>query len=234
MNKDLKELERKVEYLSQFVLDERRERIHGVSMHRTRYIKVVLEDIYYAQNASAVVRSCDCFGIQELHFIHNESPGERRRIRKHVALGAEKWVSIHRHHHRKAGEATTERVLKNIKNEGYRIIATSPDQHAVPLEELDLERGRIALVMGNEQRGVSARVREMADETITIPMLGFSESFNISVSTALILQNFSSRLRASSLPWRLSSPELTELRFLWLKKSIPKAKEILKAYEESL
>ena len=226
----------KTAFMSQFVLPERWERILEVSQKRTKYLTVVLEDIHYAQNSSAVVRSCDCFGIQDLHYIYNNPPEGQKRIRKHVAQGAEKWVDIHRHLIKDniGTEKTTEKVLSRLKRRGYRIVATLPDQNAVGLGEFDLRGGKTALVMGNEQRGVTETVRSIADEFLTIPMHGFSESFNLSVSTAIILNSLVTRMQNSRIPWRLPPEEIDSLRLEWLMKTIPKAKDILAAYEQSV
>ncbi|MBN2509278.1 MAG: RNA methyltransferase [Spirochaetales bacterium] len=223
-------------YLSQFVLPERWERMQEVSRERTRYITVVLEDIHYAQNSSAVVRSCDCFGIQDLYFMFNNPPEGQKKIRKHVAQGAEKWVDIHRYliAGNTGTEKTSARVLEHLKAQNYRIVATVPDTGATPLADFNLHQGKIALVMGNEQRGITSTVRQMADEFLTIPMYGFSESFNLSVSTAVILSALVARLKHSGIPWQLSDKDTDKLRHSWLMKTIPKAKDILAAYEQSV
>ena len=224
-----------MEFLSGFVLEERWERIRQVSANRTRYLTLILEDIHYAQNASAVVRSCDCFGIQDLHFIHNIPVEGQTKIRSHVTQGSDKWIDIHRYFIRDnvGTEKTTKKAISGLKKTGYRIIATTPDRNALHLEQLDIGQGPMAVIMGNEQRGVTGSAASAADEFVTIPMYGFAESYNISVSAALLLHSLVTRLHESRIEWQLPEQDLHSLRFKWLMKTIPKAKEILRVYEQS-
>ena len=211
--------------MSRHVTADRLEKILAVSAMRTRYLTVVLENIYYSQNASAVLRSCECFGIQDVHVIEN---GNRLpTINRHVALGTTKWLTIERHNEGKENSAA---ALDSLKERGYRIVATVPAAEARPLPEFPLEPGRIALVFGNEREGVSPVVREKADEFLTIPMVGFAESFNIAVSAAVILSHLTARLQTSELPWRLPPEELTELRLKWVRRSARRADELEEEY----
>ncbi len=190
----------------------RLEKIYNVSRERTRYISVVLNNIYYTQNISAVVRSCDCFGIQDLHITGN-SPSTH--VNKHVALGASNWVDIHRRTY-----LPDEEVLSDLKNKGYRIVVTLPEPGATSLHDFDLSSGRAAIVMGNEKEGVSDAVKSMADEYMYVPMTGFSQSLNISVSTAVIISELIRKLSFSDIEWKISGDELEELRYRWIKNSV--------------
>lgn len=214
-----------LELLSRHVTPRRLQRILEVSAARTRYLTVVIEDLYYSQNASAVLRSCDCFGVQDVHVIENRN--KLPVINQHVALGTTRWLSIKRHD---KGEDNTPATLQELKGRGYRIVATVPVRDAVPLPDFDLAAGKIALVFGNERDGVSDSVRESADEYLTIPMVGFAESFNISVSAAVILSHLTQRLRTSDLLWQLPREELIELRLKWVRRSAKRADELEQEY----
>lgn len=211
--------------LSRHVTSTRFKRIVEVSSLRTRYLTLVAEDLYYSQNASALLRSCDCFGIQDVHIIenHNRLP----TINRHVALGTSQWLTIRRY---KTSRNNTLTALTDLKQRGYRIVATVPDSTACSLYDFALEKGPAALVFGNERDGISPAVQEMADEFLTIPMRGFAESLNISVSAAISLSNLSDRLRKSSLLWQLSEDDLAELRLKWVRRSAKRGTEIEEEY----
>lgn len=200
-------------YLSGFLTDERKAKFKEVIASRTRYLTVVLEDIFQPQNASAVVRTCDCFGVQNLHIIENRNAFT---INPDVVVGASKWVDIN--YYNQQDQNTAETLLK-LKSEGYRIVATSPHKNDVMLEDLDLEKGKIALVFGTERRGISDVVRAHADEFVKIPMHGFTESYNISVSVALCIYHISAKLRHLNVDWHLTEEEKEDIIFRWVKSS---------------
>ncbi len=212
--------------MSRHVTDDRLEKILTVSEQRTKYITLAAENLYYSQNASALLRSCECFGIQDVHFLENNN--KLPTINRHVALGTTRWLTIHRH---KEEENNTAQALEELKNDGYRIIATvPPGPEAISLPEFDLAKGKAALIFGNERDGVSPLVKEAADEFLTIPMAGFAESFNISVSVAVILYELTQRLRDSNLEWKLPDHELTELRLDWVRRTANRAREVEDEY----
>jgi tRNA (guanosine-2'-O-)-methyltransferase len=204
-------------FLEAFTLDERKQQLREVVKQRTRYITVVLENIYQTQNANAVLRSCDCFGIQDVHIIENDNSFN---INPQVVRGATKWLHLHRYNEL---ANNTRSALKQLKKEGYRIVATSPHRNDVNLNDFDITKGKTAFVFGNEKRGISDIVLEEADEFMKIPMYGFSESLNISVSAAIILQHFANQLKTSAINWQLPEDDLKQLHFEWLKKSIKKS-----------
>ena len=202
-----------IAFVQEYVQEERIEKFHQVLQERTKYITVVLEDIIQSQNASAVIRSCDCFGIQDAHIIENEYD---YTINPLVLKGANQWVNIHKYNQK---ENNTLDCLNMLKTKGYRIVATSPHTNEVNLDELDISKGKIALVMGNEREGISDIVKDHADEFVKIPMVGFSESFNISVSTAICLNQITTQLRKSDLDYNLTEDEKEELFADWCLKS---------------
>ena len=187
--------------------------------HRTRHLTIVLEDIYQPHNAAAVLRSCDCFGIQNVHVIENQNNFEAN---PDVELGSAKWVTLIRHN---AKEENTSDCIASLKKNGYKIVVTSPHKNDCSIEELDITN-KTALFFGTEMRGATSIAFEQADAFVKIPMVGFTESLNISVSAAVTLYTLTSRLKKSSLNWRLSLAEEQEILLQWLKNSIPKS-EIL-------
>lgn len=203
-----------IEYLSGFLTSERLAIFKKVLYDRTRYATVVLEDIFQSQNASAVLRSCDCFGIQDVHVIENRNSFE---VNPQVSMGSSKWLNIHQYNSK---TQNTVDALKSLKKQGYRIVATSPHQNDVELQNFDFKKGKFAFVFGTELNGISEQVIENADEFLKIPMFGFTESFNISVSVAIILHQVSQKLRSEEINFRLTEDESNELMLQWLMSNI--------------
>jgi tRNA (guanosine-2'-O-)-methyltransferase len=219
MNNDL------IQHLSSFVTEHRIQLFKKILDLRTRYITVVLEDIYQAHNASAVLRSCECFGVQDVHIIENHN---EYRISPDVALGAHKWLSLHRYNQPKDN---TSAAILSLKNQGYRIIATSPHKNDYNLDELDIRKGKFALLFGAELPGLSTTALEMADEFVKIPMVGFTESLNISVTAALCLHHLTRIIRNdNSIVWPLSPAEKEAILLTWLKNTIKRSELIEKAF----
>lgn len=213
-----------LQYLKQFLTEDRNAVIDKVLEQRTRYITVVLEDIFQSQNASAVLRTCDCFGIQDVHIIENYNDYD---VNPDVTLGSDKWLTMHKYNERIENTAT---ALKNLKQNGYRIIATTPHTNDILLDDFDLEVGKFALVFGTEQLGISETVEHYADAFLRIPMYGFTESYNISVSVAICLHGLVERLKKSTVDWHLTPDESNALRYEWLMKSIKKSELIVKRF----
>jgi len=202
------------EHLSEFVTENKKKKFDEIVTKRTRYVTVLLEDVYQPHNASAVLRTCDCFGIQDVHIIENT---HEYLINPEVALGSSKWLNMFRY---SGKENNTPDAIKNLKDKGYRIVATTPHKDDVNLGELSLEKGPLALVFGTELRGLTGKALDLADEFVKIPMFGFTESFNISVSAAILLFSLTERLRKSKLPWQLSEKEMFETKIFWAKQVI--------------
>lgn len=204
-------------YLEGFLSESRKERFLSVLTQRSRHFTVAMEDVFQLHNTSAVMRSCEVFGVQDLHVIE-EKYG--KSIDKEIAMGAEKWVDIHRYN-------SVSDCLDSLKNSGYQIIATTPHTNDCTLEEFDFSKPS-AFIFGTERDGISQEVIDRADGYLKIPMYGFTESLNISVSVAIILQNMSTRLRQSQIDWKLSETEMLEKRLDWARKSI---KDIIRVEE---
>ena len=213
-----------IKYLSKFATEHRIEMFDKIIDYRTNYITVVLEDIFQSHNASAVLRSCDCFGLQDVHIIENRN---QYKINHDVALGSSKWLNLIKYNN---SEENTLDAISILKNKGYRIVATTPHSNNVNLEDFDLNKGKFALFFGTELTGLSETMLNNADEFLKIPMVGFTESFNISVSAAIILHHLSYKLRQSNIDWQLTPDEKDDLKLQWLKQSIKKADAIEKEF----
>ena len=209
-------LKRKIiEHLKDFATPDRYERMQRVLENRTSYLAVILEDIYQPHNASAVMRSCDCYGVQHVYSVENNNTLD---ISSGVTMKAHQWLSLHRY---KSHEDNLLQCIKDVRDNGYLIAATSPHTDDVLLDELPLEKP-VAFMFGAEKEGITPRALEMADIRVRIPMYGFSESLNISVSAAICLYQTVSRLRKelSREKLALEEEEKSELLYKWLKQSI--------------
>jgi tRNA (guanosine-2'-O-)-methyltransferase len=189
----------------------KREMFDRIAADRTKHLTVVLENVYQEHNASAVLRSCDCFGIQELHVIEKNN---QYKVQRDIALGAGRWVDLYNFDQ---GENPSIDCIQKLKAKGYKIIATTPHTQDITINELDLSQP-LALVFGTERLGISPEIMEMADEFVKIPMYGFTESFNISVSAAITLNVLRQRLENSDLNWKLSNNEQIQLKLKWCRK----------------
>ena len=212
-----------LEYFEGYLTDKRKQTFKDVLSQRTRHFTVVLEDIYQAHNASAVVRTCDIFGVQDIHAIENKYTN---KVSRHVAKGSQKWLNIKRY--REDGDNTTA-CLNHLKKEGYQIIGTTPHNNSCMLQEFDITK-KSAFVFGVEAEGISDIVKDNADGFLKIPMVGFTESLNISVATAIILQDVTTKLRESTINWQLKDQEKKVLYFDWVKKTIKNVDKIEEYY----
>ena len=215
-----------IEFLSGFVTPERLSLFNRILSLRTNYLTVVLEDLYQTQNTSAVVRTADCFGIQNVHVIENKHVFQ---VNPDVVRGASNWVTVTRHN----GTAmNTPAALQKLRNEGYRIVVATPHDHDVDLENFDLEKGKTAIVFGCERPGLTEWAKSEADEFMKIPMVGFTESLNVSVSVAVTLHHLSHKLRNSSVNWQLTDQEKQKLMLEWLRMTIKRVDLLEKKFYE--
>lgn len=219
----ISEKESLFKFFAQFVTDERLKRLNDVVVKRTRHITVVLEDIYQSQNASAVLRSCDCFGVQDVHIIENNN---KYKLNPDVELGSSKWLNMHKYNW---NMNNTLECIDTLKQNGYRIIATTPHYKSVPLEGLNTET-KFALMFGTEIDGLSDIALQNADEFVKIPMVGFTESLNISVSAAICMHHLSLKLRQSDIDWKLSDEEILEIKINWLRAIINRSDVLEREY----
>jgi tRNA (guanosine-2'-O-)-methyltransferase len=213
-----------IDFLSGFVLEKRLELLKYVLSHRTKYMTVVLENIFQSQNASAVLRTCDCFGVQDVHIIENNNTFN---VNPRVVMGASKWLTLSKYSNYPNNSIE---AIKQLKQSGYRIVATSPHTYEVSLNEFDLEKGKFALFFGTELTGLSKDVIDNADEFMLIPTYGFTESLNISVSAAICLHSISNRLAESNIEYKLTPNELDEILLQWLRLSVKSWRSIEKRF----
>ncbi|WP_313806448.1 RNA methyltransferase [Flavobacterium sp.] len=208
-------------YLEEFITENRKEGFLKVLQSRTKHFTIACEDVYQLHNTSAVMRSCEVFGIQELNVVEQRFG---KQIDKEIAMGAEKWVDIKRF-------STNQDCVNDLKAKGYQIIATTPHENDCMLEDFDITKPS-AIFFGTEKLGLSEDIMKQADGFLKIPMVGFTESLNISVSAAIIIQAITNRLRHSDIDWKLTEEELLEKRIDWTRKSIKDIDFITKKYLE--
>lgn len=206
-------------YLENILTDNRKERFQQVLSKRTNHFTIAMEDIFQLHNTSAVLRSCEVFGIQQLNVIEERYT---KSIDKEIAMGAQKWVDVNRFD-------SISGCISSMKSKGYQIIATTPHENDCDLDDFDISKPS-ALFFGTERDGLSEEVLQNADGFLKIPMAGFTESLNISVSAAIIIQNLMSRLHKSDIKWQLSEEEILEKRLQWAKNTIKDIKRIEERY----
>lgn len=201
------------------ITDNKKEMFDRLSQLRTKHMAIVVENMYQQHNASAVVRSCDLFGFQDLHIIENEF---KYKVDPEIAKGATQWIDLKQY---TSKENATKNCIEHLRSEGYKIVATSPHKKSVTIHDLDITP-KTAIMFGTEWTGLSDTAMEMADEYVHIPMYGFTESFNVSVSAALVMHTLRNRLENSDVDWKLSPEELTELKISWCKQILRNADEM--------
>ena len=208
-------------YLESFLTENRKEGFLRVLKNRTKHFTIAMEDVYQLHNTSAVMRSCEVFGIQELNVIEQKFG---KRIDTEIAMGAQKWVDVNRFN-------TVQSCIDEMKVKVYQIIATTPHNDSCMLHEYDISKPS-AIFFGTEKNGLSEEVMEQADGFIKIPMVGYTESLNISVSAAIIIQDITTRLRQSKIDWQLTDAEVLEKRLDWTRKSIKDIEFIERKFHE--
>ena len=217
-----------VEYLSEFVTDYKNDLFRRLIAERTSYVTMVLEDFYQQHNCSAVLSSCDFFGIKNVNIIENMNTFTDN---SEISMGASDWLTIHRHRKR---ENNTIETIDILKSQGYRIIATTPHEQDTFIDQIDLHKGKMAFCMGTELTGLSDDVLTRADEFVKVPMYGFTESYNVSVCAALLMYSVVQRLRQTEIDWHLSDEERDQVIFAWYKRSIKASAQILKRFNHNV
>ncbi|TYA92206.1 TrmH family RNA methyltransferase [Seonamhaeicola marinus] len=211
-----------LQHLESYLTENRRKRFNEVLPQRTKHFTVATEDVYQLHNTSAVIRSCDVFGIQEVNIIEEQNT---KRIDREIAMGAQKWVDLNRYH-------SVKECISDLKSKGYQIVATTPHTNDCELHDFDVTK-KSCFFFGRETEGLSEDVIEAADSYLKIPMVGFTESLNISVSAAIILQHVTTKLRQTNLNWQLTKDEILEKKLDWISKTIKSYDEIVaRFYDE--
>lgn len=211
-------LDERTAYMESFLTDERREVLRRTLSSRTRYMTILTENTFHPQNASALVRHCEAFGVQELHTVETRC---KFSLNVNIVRGTDKWVDITRHD-------STADAIAALKGAGYRLVATTPHRESCTPETFDVERGPFCLVFGTEHAGVTDEIIEAADEYLRIPMCGMVESLNVSASAAILIYMLSQRMRLSpSIDWHLKEADEREMLFRWVMSSVRDAERIL-------
>lgn len=203
--------------LAEFMTAERFGVLRDAVSQRTRYMTVLAENMYHGQNAAALIRHCDAFGVLRMHTVETLC---RFAPNPEVARGSERWVEVQRH-------ASTREAVAALRGAGYRIVATTPHREDTTPETFDVARGPFALVFGTEHAGISDEVIASADEFLRIPMCGLVESLNVSASAAILIYMLSERVREQVAAWRLTPSERDEVLFGWLRRSVKDSEGIL-------
>lgn len=207
------------EYLQQFLTEERLEKINHFSVESSDFVLPIIEDVYQFRNAAAIVRSVEACGFHKIvamESAHEFSPNLR------VTKGAETWVEVERLPHNIDS-------LKEIKNRGYKIVAVSPENDATLLSDFEIIEP-VALVFGTEKEGVTKEILDFADETVAIPMYGFTKSFNVSVAAAICVYELKQKLLKSNINYKLSEEKLWWMKVRWALNSIKSGEQILERF----
>ena len=216
-------LRERLEYMTQFITEERREVLRRTVSKRTHYMRILTENMFHPQNASAIMRHCEAFGIQQIHTVEDRCKFDPS---VNIVRGTLKWVDVEHHEN-------TREALAALKAEGYRIVATTPHRCSATPESFDVTKGKFALVFGTEHAGISDEVIEAADDFLMIPMCGMVESLNVSASAAILIYMLSERIRQSVEGWQLSDAEQLKLLTRWTITSVRDFEGILRKAEQS-
>ena len=215
-------LRERLDYLTKFITDERREVLQRTVNSRTHYMRILTENMFHPQNASAIMRHCEAFGIQQIHTVEDRCKFDPS---VNIVRGTQKWVDVEHHD-------TTAEALATLKAEGYRIVATTPHRCSATPETFDVTKGKFALVFGTEHAGISDEVIAAADDFLMIPMCGMVESLNVSASAAILIYMLSERIRQSVDGWQLSEEQKLKLLTRWTMSSVRDYERILRRAEE--
>ena len=210
-----------LDYLQNFITEERKQRFSEIISQRTNHFTVAMEDVFQMHNTSAVVRTCEVFGVQQAHSIEGRYG---KRLDEKIAMGAQKWVDVFRYD-------DTQKCIDTLREKGYQIVATTPHKDAYLLNDFDISK-KSAFFFGTEKEGLSEKVLAQADTYLKIPMVGFTESLNISVAVAIVLQQLTDKLRRSNLKWQLTDEERYSVLEQWTKISVRNVNDVIKRYNE--
>ena len=215
-------LRERLDYLTKFITEERQEVLRRTLEQRTHYMRIMTENMFHPQNASAIMRHCEAFGVQQIHTVEDRCKFDPS---VNIVRGTQKWVDVEHHDN-------TKEALAALKAEGYRIVATTPHRCSSTPETFDVTKGKFALVFGTEHAGISDEVIEAADEFLMIPMCGMVESLNVSASAAILIYMLSERIRQQTDNWQLSQAESLKLLTRWTMSSVRDYERILRRGEE--
>ncbi|WP_294246950.1 RNA methyltransferase [uncultured Chryseobacterium sp.] len=215
----MKDLENTYEYLQQFLTEERLRKIEHFAPESSDFILPVIEDIYQFRNAAAIVRSVEACGFHKVVALQEEYSFEPNL---RVTKGADTWVEV-------------EKLPRNmdsfqqIKDRGYKMVAVSLENNAKMLPAYEVTEP-MALVFGTEMEGVSQEILDFADETLAIPMYGFTRSFNVSVAASICMYELKQKLIKSGIDYKLGEEKLLKMKIRWAVNSIRSGQQIYDKY----
>ena len=207
----------RLDYMNEFITEERKEVLQRTVSQRTHYMRIMTENMFHPQNASAIMRHCEAFGIQQIHTVEDRCKFDPS---VNIVRGTHKWVDVE--HHENTAEA-----LAALKAEGYRIVATTPHRCSATPETFDVKKGKFVLVFGTEKTGVSEEILAEADEFLQIPMCGMVDSLNVSASAAILIYMLSQRMRLECENWHLSDEKRTRTLYDWYRYAVRDSEALL-------
>lgn len=217
-NRDVAWYRERIAWLAEFMLPERYDVLRRTVAMRTRYMTILAENTFHPQNAAALIRHCEAFGLQQMHTVETVC---RFNPNAAIVRGTDRWVDIRRHR-------STAEAIAALRGEGYRIVATTLHREDTTPESFDVTRGRFALVFGTEHAGISEEVLASADEFLRIPMCGMVESLNVSASAAILIYMLSERMRRQVEGWNMTAAEQAATLYGWMCRSVKDSEEILR------
>lgn len=217
-NRDVAWYRERIAWLAEFMLPNRYDVLRRTVAMRTRYMTILAENTFHPQNAAALIRHCEAFGLQQMHTVETVC---RFNPNAAIVRGTDRWVDIRRHR-------STAEAIAALRGEGYRIVATTPHREDTTPESFDVTRGRFALVFGTEHAGISEEVLASADEFLRIPMCGMVESLNVSASAAILIYMLSERMRRQVEGWNMTAAEQAATLYGWMCRSVKDSEEILR------
>lgn len=215
----MEDLPKTYEYLKQFLTDERQSKIEHFAPESSDFVLPVLEDVYQFRNAAAILRSVEACGFHKVVALQEENNFEPNLK---VTKGADTWVEVEK-------LPRNMESFQKIKDKGYKIVVVSLENNAKMLPEYEITEP-IALVFGTEMEGVSQEILDFADETLAIPMYGFTRSFNVSVAASLCMYELKQKLIKSDMDYKLNEEKLLRMKIRWAVNSIKSGEQILDRY----
>lgn len=214
-------------HMDTFLTDARRDRLTSVLDNRTTHFCVAMEDLYYERNSGAIIRTADGYGIQNIHVIEPAN-SFKAKVTNIISKGAEKWVNKTQHDNLENGPMG---CINHLREQGYQIVATSPHVNGHTIHNFDISK-KSAFFLGAEKTGISKQVMDAADDYISMPIYGFTESYNVSVANAILLHELTNRLRKSDIDWHLSEKERATIMLDWTMKSVVSSHHIALQFME--
>ncbi len=217
-------MKEKIAFLESLLSEKRLERIKQVIDYKIQNITIVLDNLLDSHNTSAILRTAEGLGLKDIYIIEKDYQFE---INKGVTKYSHKWLDLHRF-------KDYQPCVKALKEKGYKIFVANVGEKSVKLTDIEIAPdSKYAFVVGNEHDGISSEILNYADCEFTIPMYGFTESFNVSVASAIILSHSTYLYRkVSQQKSDLTERQKEELYFDFLKKAVKNSDILLKSFDK--